>query len=96
MVISSTWTRDDAQWFQMAETRQKKKLPTVISRIFQIKFQQIHLISVSGHCKWFIFKTCQNVAAIRINSKFHEFFDLIFGGFLTFEITVRQCGLENV
>ena len=24
MVISSTWTRDDAQWFQMAETRQKK------------------------------------------------------------------------
>ena len=24
MVISSKWTRDDAQWFQMAETRQKK------------------------------------------------------------------------
>ena len=24
MVISSTWTRDDAQWFQMAETRQKR------------------------------------------------------------------------
>jgi hypothetical protein len=24
MVISSTWTRDDAQWFQTAETRQKK------------------------------------------------------------------------
>ena len=24
MVISSTWTRDDAQWLQMTETRQKK------------------------------------------------------------------------
>ena len=24
MVISSTWTRDDAQWFQIAESRQKK------------------------------------------------------------------------
>ena len=36
-----------AQWFQMTETRQKN-LPTAISRIFQIKFQQIHLISVSG------------------------------------------------
>ena len=55
MVISSTWTRDDAQWFQMAETRQKN-LPTVISRIFQIKFQQIHLISVYGHCKCFFFQ----------------------------------------
>ena len=24
MVISSTWTRDEAQWFQMAKTRQKR------------------------------------------------------------------------
>ena len=37
-------SRDAAQWFQMAETRQKN-LPTVISRIFQIKFQQIHFWS---------------------------------------------------
>ena len=77
-----------AQWFQMTETRQKN-LPTVISRIFQIKFQQIHLISVSGHCKCFIFKMCQNVAAICITSQFHEFFNFIFGGFLSFETSVQ-------
>ena len=58
-----------SKWLKPA----KKYLPSVISRIFQIKFQQIHLISVSGHCKCFIFKMCQNVAAIRINSQFHEF-----------------------
>ena len=60
----------------------------MISRIFQIKFQQIHLISVSGHCKCFIFKMCQNVAAIRITSQFHEFLNLIFGGFSSFETFV--------
>ena len=71
----------------MAETRQKI-LPTVIYRIFQIKFQQIHLISVSCHCKCCIFKMCQNVAAISINSQFHEFFNSNFGGL------VRLVALE--
>ena len=75
------------QWFQMTETRQKN-LHTVISRIFQIKFQQIHLSSVSGHFKCFSFKMCQNVAAIRITSQFHEFLNLILGGFSSFENTV--------
>ena len=27
--------------------------------------------------------------------QFHEFFNLIFGGFLTFDITVRTCPFEN-
>ena len=71
----------------MAETRQKI-LPTVIYRIFQIKFQQIHLISVSCHCKCCIFKMCQNVAAISITSQFHEFFNSNFGGL------VRLVALE--
>ena len=75
-----------AQWFQMKPA--KIDLPTVISRIFQIKIQQIHLISVSGHCKCFIFKMCQNVAAICITSQFHEFLNLILGGFLSFETSV--------
>ena len=68
----------------------KKNLPTVMSRIFQIKFQQIHLSSVSGHFKCFSLKMCQTVAAIRITSQFHEFFNFIFGGFLSFETSVRR------
>ena len=55
---------------------------------FQNRFQQIHLISVSGHCKCFIFKICQNVAAICVTIQFYEFFNLIFGGFLSFETSV--------
>ena len=50
------------QWSHMAETCQKK-LPSVISRIFQMKFQQIHLISVSGHYKCLIFEMRQKVLA---------------------------------
>ena len=70
----------------------KKSLPTVISRIFQIKFRQIHLISVSVHCKCFNFKMCQNVAAIHITSQFHEFLNLIFGEFLSFETSGCRVG----
>ena len=62
MVISSTWTRDDAQWFQLAETRQKRFTYSDFTN-FYVKFQQIHLISVSGQCKCFIFKMCQKVLA---------------------------------
>ena len=36
---------------------------------FQNRFQQIHLISLSGHRKSFIFKICQNVVAICITSR---------------------------
>ena len=34
----------------------------VISRVFSSKCLQIHIISVSGHCMFFIFKICQTVA----------------------------------
>ena len=33
----------------------------------------------------FIFKICQTVAGISTTSQFHEFFNLIFGGFLSFD-----------
>ena len=35
----------------------------------------------SGHFKCFSFTMCENVAAIRITRQFHEFLNLIFGGF---------------
>ena len=33
---------------------------------FQRNFQQIDIVSVSGHCMCFILRRCQNVAGIRI------------------------------
>ena len=69
----------------------KNFLPRVISRIIQIKFQQIHLISVSGHhCMHFIFKICETVAGATITSHLHDFSGLIFGRFLLFGKTVWQ------
>ena len=41
----------------------------VISLVFSSKFPQIHIISVSGHCMSFIFKSCQTVAG----TEFPEF-----------------------
>jgi len=46
----------------------------VISRVFPSKFQQIHIISVSGHCMCLVLKICQTVAGISKTSAFHEFF----------------------
>ena len=45
----------------------------VISRVFPNKFQQIHIISVSGHCMRLVLKICQTVAGISKTSPFHEF-----------------------
>ena len=56
--------------------------PEVISQIFPSKFQQIQVISVSGHFIHFIFKICQTAADISMIKQFHEFFSLIFGGIL--------------
>ena len=42
--------------------------------IFPSKFQQIHIISVSGHCMWVIFKICQTVAGFSMIGQFHDFF----------------------
>ena len=59
----------------------KKNYLQWFHEFFQNRFQQIHLISVSSHCKRFIFKMCRNDVAIRITSQFHKFLNLIFGGF---------------
>ena len=54
------------------------------------KFQKIYLISVSRHCTRFIIKICQIDAGKSITSQFHDFFNLMFGGFLLFSPTVRR------
>ena len=59
---------------QNNQNQPKIRLLDVISRIFPSKFQQIHLISVSSHCKRFIFKIRQTVAGTSITSRFHDFF----------------------
>jgi len=46
----------------------------VISRVFPSKFQQIHIITVSGHCMRLVLKICQTVAGMSKTSPFHEFF----------------------
>ena len=51
-----------------------------------------NLISVSGYCMRFIFKICQTVTGKSMISQFHEFFNLIFGGFLSLGQTVRNGG----
>ena len=66
----------------------------MISRIFSCKFLHIQIASVSGHSIHFIFKTCQIVAGTSMIRQFHEFFNLIFGGFLTFGTTV-YCLLRS-
>ena len=45
-----------------------------ISRVFSSKLRQIHIISISGHCKPFVFKICRTVAGITMMCQFHEFF----------------------
>ena len=39
---------------------------------------------------------CQNVAAVHITSQFHEFFNLIFGGFLSFETSVKRKRAQHL
>ena len=50
----------------------------------------IQIASVSGHSVRFIFKTCQIIADTSMIRQFHEFFNLIFGRFLTFGTAVRR------
>ena len=46
--------------------------------------------SVSGHSVCLTFKRCQIVAGTSMIHQFHEFLNLIFGGFLQFGPAVRQ------
>ena len=77
------------EWFQMAKTRQNISSPKVISRVFPWKFLQIHITSISG-CLHFRFKICQTVARTSAISQFHEFLNLVFGGFLQYHPIVHQ------
>ena len=60
-----------------------------ISRVFPWKFLQIHITSISG-CLYFSFKICQTIAGTITISQFHEFLNLLFGGFLQYDSTVRR------
>ena len=61
----------------------------MISQVFPCKLSQIYTTFVSV---WLCltFKTCQIVACASMIRQFHEFFNIIFGGFLTFGTTVSR------
>ena len=67
----------------------------MISRVFPWKFLQIHITSVSD-CLCFTVKTCQIAAGTIMIRQFHDFFNLVFGGFLTFVTTVCWCLVVTV
>jgi hypothetical protein len=73
----------------MSKIRQNIILPMVISRDFPWKFLQLLITSVSG-CLRFTFKICQTVAGTSAISQFHEFLNLVFGGFLQYDPIVHQ------
>ena len=73
----------------MGKIRHKIMSLVVISRTFPSKFQLISIISVSGYCVHFTFKTCQIVSGKSMTCQFHEFLNLFFGGFLQFGSTMR-------
>ena len=53
-----------AQWVPNGLNRPKISSLDVISRVFLVKFQQIHITFFSGHLMCFIFKIRQTVAGI--------------------------------
>ena len=56
------------------------------------KFQKIHLIGVSGHCKRYIFKIYQTVVNISMIVSISQFFRiLLFDGFF---VVWPNCALE--
>ena len=59
-----------------------------------MQFLHIQITSVSGHSVHFIYKTCQIVAGTSIMCQFHEFFNLILAGFLTFGSTVPRSSIS--
>ena len=63
----------------------------MISQIFPSKFQQIPIISVSGHCMWVIFKICPTVAGWSIIGQFHDFFKS--NVWRVFAIWPKNCAL---
>ena len=66
-----------------------------ISRIFQSQFQIIHIVSVSGHCTYFLIKICQSVASISVIGQFYEFYEFNlwpdFANWPHCELELRGC-----
>ena len=79
---------DGTQWFQMAKSRRKKVYPKYFHEYFHEYFVNLH--NFRFRCLSFTFKTCQIVAGASMIHQFHEFLNLIFGGFLQFGPAVRQ------
>ena len=57
---------------------------------FSCKTLQVQIASVFGDGVHYIFKICQIIPGISMINQFHEFLDLIFGGFLPFGPIVRH------
>ena len=68
----------------------------LVSQVFRCQLQHFQIASVSGHTVRFIFKTCQIVEVTSRIRQFHEFFNLIFGRFLTFGTTVYRAVLGRL
>ena len=65
----------------------------VFLRFFQSKFQQIQMISISGHCAHFIFKICQNCCRHNYDQSISRLFNQFLAGFCHL---VRPCGGQLV
>ena len=88
-MVAVSWlaAHSGSKWLKPAEN---KFTLYVISRIFPSKFQHLHIITFSGHFIHLMFKICQTVVGICMINQFHEFFSLIFGGFLQFRTCVGR------
>ena len=75
-------SQSTTQWFQVAKNPPKIISLVEISRIFPWKFQNIHTISIYGHCISFI---------LFIEILGYNFWNRIFGGFLKFGPTVWRA-----
>ena len=77
--------RDDAQWFQMAETRQH------FHEFFKSSFSKFTWFPFPNITSALFSKCCSH----KYTSQFHEFLNLILGGFSTFENTVWRRQAVN-
>ena len=84
-------SKANAQWFRIAENRQKKRVRLMLFHKFsKANLSQIHTIFVSDHSMHFTFKTCQITAGTTMIRQFHEFFWTYFWRFFQFGPTVQK------
>jgi hypothetical protein len=58
--------------------------PDGISRVFSTRCQQVYFYFRFRDCLRFRFKICQITAGTSMISRFHEFFNIVFGGILLY------------